>query len=79
MTYTDKEFKGDCFGVEVYTRNEEDKAKMLKFLIEDDDSWIVKLTINAYWLDETIEILQLTRNYLKNNCRQDAWGYYDLN
>ena len=69
------EFKGDCIGVQVHDRDENDLSQLVTVMIEDDEVWHKKLTTNAFWLDEMISKLQDAKDHLEKNCIKEKFGY----
>jgi hypothetical protein len=60
-----KEFKGDCMGVRVKERGENDSHLQVTLLVEDDENWFEKQTFDSYWIDELIEQLECAKHYLE--------------
>jgi len=64
------EFKGECIGVKIYEIpfGENQASTCLNLIIEDDGNWHpTDFEINVHWLDETIKMLNLAKEYLEKS------------
>jgi hypothetical protein len=60
------EFKGDCKGVRLKNRSENDNHICVEILTEDDENWFVSETsFSSYWIDELIEQLQNAKSFIE--------------
>jgi len=60
------EFKGECKGVRLEKRGENDNHIIVKILTEDDESWFESDKFSSYWIDEMIEKLQEAKKYIES-------------
>ena len=65
-----KVFKGDCHGVVLEKRGDWDSHVCFFIIIEDDGNWFESKTgsSSSYWIDDTIEQLQIAREWMNENC-----------
>ena len=69
-----REFKGDCIGVQLTERGPDplDKHIVINLLIEDDENWFESgFSVSSAWIDETIEMLEEARWYMKDHADPD--------
>jgi hypothetical protein len=70
-------FLGESVGVRIDPRGDgkKDRHLMVTIMAEDDGNWHDKDSMSSFWLDETIEVLQEARRWLKKNAKKTKWGY----
>jgi len=57
---------GDCVGVALTERGENDPNVTITYLVEDDGFWsVLSNQISSYWLDDMIALNQCLQDYLK--------------
>lgn len=80
------EFKGKCKGIKLTKRNENknDNHICLQILTEDDGEWFdSNNSFSSSWIDELIELLQITKAYIETqdpdmyNGKQYGWKFKD--
>lgn len=70
-------FKGNCFGADINDRGRSDPVQMLHLYIEDDENWFHKCSINAFWLNEMIDVLKDAQKYLNSEkFKKTSFGEY---
>lgn len=80
-----KAFKGQCTGVVLEKRkdweNLNDPHVYFFMIVEDDGNWFESKTgyASSYWIDDTIEQLQIARDWMNKYCRkiQHGWEFED--
>lgn len=62
------EFKGNCKGVKLTKRGENDPHIMVSILVEDDGNWFVdeKNKFSSYWIDDLIEQLNNAKSFIES-------------
>lgn len=81
-----KAFKGQCTGVVLENRkdweNPNDPHVCFFLIVEDDGNWFESKTghTSSYWIDDTIEQLQIARDWMNEYCRkiQHGWEFDKL-
>ena len=70
-----KEFKGDCIGIRLSNRSGHgDKHICFTLLTEDDEDWIeTNFNVSSAWLDETIQMLEAAKAYMKSSANPDIF------
>ena len=59
------EFKGDCKGVRLEPRGENDNHILVVLLTEDDGNWYEGEKFSSAWIDELISKLKEAQNFIK--------------
>jgi hypothetical protein len=64
-----KEFKGECVGIRLTQRAENDLHICFTTLVEDDENWYEKDggSFSSHWLNENISVLQEAKDWLEKN------------
>ena len=75
-------FFGDCFGIALIPREENDRHICLQILLEDDEYWFAQEnTFSSFWLSELQEVLKAVQEWLKKNADPDpsnfGWKFRD--
>ena len=62
------EFKGDCKGVRLVKRGENDSHISIQILSEDDGNWFVDEInqFSSYWIDDLIEQLKNAKLFIES-------------
>ena len=73
----DKVFLGECMGVGLTERDEDDNHVMFTLLVEDDENWFPNTETggggtSSYWLPELIGVLDEAHTWMKKHCEQDG-------
>lgn len=60
------EFKGECKGIQLTKRGENDPHIMVSILTEDDEDWFIdeKNKFSSYWIDDLINQLQKAKLFI---------------
>ena len=69
-------FLGDCCGVRLVQRGENDKHVCFEILSEDDGHWFLKQSYSSsYWLPDLMEALKAAEEWMKANCEPDMYKH----
>ncbi len=80
-------FLGECRGVVLAPRGDDDPHVMFSLVTEDDGNWFDEEGVSSeedgyaqgggssHWLDETIAMLVAARDYIRANCEPEPDGY----
>lgn len=62
------DFKGNCKGVRLVKREENDPHICIQILTGDDGNWFVddKSKFSSYWIDDLITQLQEAKSYIES-------------
>ena len=62
------DFKGNCKGIRLTRRGENDPHIMVSILTEDDENWFVdeKNKFSSYWIDDLIEQLKNAKSFIES-------------
>ena len=62
------DFKGDCKGIRLTRRGENDPHIMVNILTEDDENWFVNEnnTFSSYWIDDLIKQLNNAKSFIES-------------
>ena len=62
------EFKGECKGVRLVKRNENDPHICVQILTEDDGDWFTNdnQSFSSYWIDDLIEQLNNAKQFIES-------------
>ena len=69
-----REFLGNCAGVRLVPRGDDDNHICVEILAEDDGTWQQGNEFSSFWLDELIAQLQAARRYIKTQ-KPDPEGF----
>jgi hypothetical protein len=67
--------KGNCHGVNLVHRSQNDPHALVQIFTEDDETWYRQMTFDSAWLDELIKVLQTAQTVLKSRGIKDGNGY----
>lgn len=62
------DFKGNCKGIRLTRRGENDPHIMVSILTEDDENWFVDKNnkFSSYWIDDLIKQLNTAKSFIES-------------
>ena len=68
--------RGNCAGVCLHLRGEDDNHICFTVLVEDDDNWFIsKRGFSSFWLWDLRVVLENAQNWLERNAEKDSSGF----
>ena len=68
------DFKGNCKGVRLKPRGNNDPHICLTILTEDDECWFEGSShFSSYWCSDLVEQLKQAQYYMETNCDPDMY------
>ena len=70
-------FLGDCCGVRLVWRGQNDPHVCFEILGEDDGHWFLKQSYSSsYWMPDLMKALKAAEKWMKANCKPDIHNGY---
>lgn len=70
-------FLGDCSGIRLVWRMENDPHVCFEVLSEDDGHWFIRSdSSSSYWMPDLMKALKAAEKWMKANCKPDMYGRY---
>lgn len=72
----EKIFLGECVGIVLKKRSENDLHVCFQIIIEDDEGWFIsEHKISSNWLNDYLEVLIYTKKWCDMNCDKNDEGW----
>lgn len=71
-------FKGNCVGIKLTARSQNDPHICFSFMTEDDGNWFDTPTGSGwsnYWWEDLKEVMVRVENTLSRTAKKTKWGY----